>query len=107
MPKRGCNFSNLWYNESMKKSATFQPCLIEAVYFESYKSPSESFRELAEWLEANPDFNLLGEVRYELINGAHTVFVKSLRALLTETDYEKMKLRVPKFKKIKLNYAKP
>lgn len=90
----------------MKKSATFQPCLIEIVSFESYESPSMAFRELADWLESNPQFDILGEVRYDLINGAHTVRVKSLRALLTNEDYRKMGLKVPTPKKVKLNYSK-
>jgi len=89
-----------------QKSAAFQPCLIEIAYFESYESPSQAFRELADWLEANSSFAILGEVKYELINGAHTVFVKSMRALLTNEDYRKIGLKVPNPKKVKLNYAK-
>jgi hypothetical protein len=90
----------------MRKSATFQPILIEACAFESYESPSEAFRELADWLEVNPMFEILGEVRYANVNGAHTVFVKSLRALLTNEDYRKMGKRIPKPKKVKVNYAR-
>jgi hypothetical protein len=88
------------------KSVTFQPCLIKAVSVESYESPSAAFRELADWLEANPQFDILGEVRYSLINGAHTVFIKSMRALLKNEDYRKMGMRIPRPKNVKINYAK-
>lgn len=88
------------------KTATFQSALIEIVSVESYESPSVAFRELADWLEANPQFELLGEIKYYCINGAHTVFAKSMKALLSNTEYRKMGIREPKPRKTKTNYVK-